>query len=88
MIYSADPMYADSMSNRKTNTIRRKFIESVYVTNKNAQLTISELIDKLETDMGLLFSINEIEPIIKDSECFTEILQRTAFVLLNRYSCS
>ena len=71
-------MYADSMSNRETNTIKRRFIESVYVTNENTELTVSELIDKMETDMGLLFSISEIEPIIKDPKYFTEKLQRTA----------
>ena len=71
-------MYADSMTNRETNTIKRRFVESVYVTNGNAELTVSELIDKMETDMRLSFSISEIEPIIKDPEYFTEKLQRTA----------
>ena len=49
-------IYADSMSNRTTNTIRRRFVESAFVNNNNHLLTISELANHIEDELGLLFS--------------------------------
>lgn len=72
-------MYADStMSNRTTNTIKRKFIESVYVNNGNSQLTLYELANRINEEMGLLFSEDEIKPIVKDSEFFVEVLSKSS----------
>ena len=42
---TATIIYADSMSNRTTNTIKKKFVESVYVNNGNTLLTLSELVN-------------------------------------------
>ena len=62
---TATVIYADSMSNRTTNTIKRKFVESVFVNNSNTHLTLSELVNAIEETMGLMFSENEIAPIVK-----------------------
>lgn len=72
-------MYADStMTNRTTNTIKRKFIESAYVNNNNAQMTLYELANRIHEEMGLLFSEDEIKPIVKDSEIFIEVLSKSS----------
>lgn len=72
-------MYADStMNNRTTNTIKRKFIESAYVNNNNAQMTLYELANRIHEEMGLLFSEDEIKPIVKDSEIFVEVLSKSS----------
>ena len=75
---TATVIYADSMSNRTTNTIKRKFVESVYVNNGNTLLTLSELVNIIEETMGLMFSEDEIEPIVKDENVFVEILNRSS----------
>ena len=72
-------MYADStMTNRTTNTIKRKFIESAYVNNNNAQMTLYELANRIQEEMGLLFSEDELKPIVKDSEIFVEVLSKSS----------
>ena len=69
-------VYADStMNNRTTNTIKRKFIESAYVNNNNAQMTLYELANRIHEEMGLLFSEDEIKPIVKDSEITNEQIE-------------
>ena len=75
---TAAVIYADNMSNRTTNTIKRRFVESVYVNNGNNLLTLSELINRIEEDMGLLFSEDEINPIVKDDSLFMEVLNRSS----------
>ena len=67
---SAAIVYADNMSNRTTNTIKRKFVESVYVNNGNVLLTLAELVNKVEEEMGLSFSEDELKPIVKDETIF------------------
>lgn len=71
-------MYADTMSNRTTNTIKRKFIESVYVNNSNIPLTLSVLANQINNEMGLLFSEEEIRPIVKDNDVFIEVLNKSS----------
>lgn len=71
-------IYADNMSNRTTNTIKKRFVESVFVNNGNALLTLSELVNKVEGEMGLMFSEDEIRPIVKDETIFMEVLSRSS----------
>ncbi len=71
-------LYADNMTNRTTNTIKRKFVESVFVNNDNALLTLAELINKVEEEMGLMFSEDEITPIVKDGKFFMEVLNKSS----------
>lgn len=71
-------IYADNLSNRTTDTIKRKFIESIFVNNGNAFLTLSELVNKVDEEMGLLFSEDEIKPIVKDEEIFVEFLSNSS----------
>lgn len=75
---TATIIYADSMSNRTTNTIKKKFVESVYVNNGNTLLTLSELVNIIEETMGLMFSEDEIKPIVKDESVFMEVLNRSS----------
>lgn len=75
---TATIIYADSMSNRTTNTIKKKFVESVYVNNGNTLLTLSELVNIIEETMGLMFSEDEIRPIVKDETVFMEVLNRSS----------
>ena len=75
---TATVIYADSMSNRTTNTIKRKFVESVFVNNNNTLLTLSELVNTIEETMGLMFSEDEISPIVKDENVFVEVLNRSS----------
>lgn len=75
---TATVIYADSMSNRTTNTIKRKFVESVFVNNGNTLLTLSEVINIIEETMGLIFSENEITPIVKDETIFVEVLNKSS----------
>lgn len=62
---TAAVIYADNMSSRTTNTIKRKFVESAYINNNNSLLTLAELINKIEEEMGLLFSEEEIKKKLK-----------------------
>ena len=75
---TATVIYADSMLNRTTNTIKRKFVESVFVNNNNTLLTLSELVNTIEETMGLMFSEDEISPIVKDENVFVEVLNRSS----------
>ena len=75
---TATVIYADSLSNRTTNTIKRKFVESVFVNNNNTLLTLSELVNTIEETMGLMFSEDEISPIVKDENVFVEVLNRSS----------
>ena len=75
---TATIIYADSMSNRTTNTIKKKFVESVFVNNGNTLLTLSELVNIIEETMGLMFSEDEIKPIVKDESIFMEVLNRSS----------
>lgn len=71
-------IYADGMSNRTTNTIKRKFVESAYINNGNSLLTLAELANQIEDEMGLLFSEEEIKQIVKDDNIFVEVLNKSS----------
>lgn len=61
-------MYADGMNQRKTNTIRRKFVEAALVQNGNTPLTIDEIANSLDENLGIEFSEADLrEVIIKDA---------------------
>lgn len=54
-------IYAEeSIGNRKTETIRRKFIESVFVLRDNACMSIMSIVDSLEEDLSITFSEQEV----------------------------
>lgn len=69
-------VYADGMAQRKTNTIRRKFIEAVLVQNGNTPLTIQEIGIALDDNLSLQFDDTDINDIIKDP-VFVEKKERT-----------
>lgn len=73
---TAAVIYADSMSNVTTKTIKRKFVESIFVNNNNALLTLAELSNRIEEEMGLMFAEDEIRPIVKDEDYFMEVMNR------------
>ena len=62
-IRTAAVIYADEPT-AKTVSIKRKFIESVFLTNENAELTIAELANKIYEILELLFSEEELDSII------------------------
>ena len=73
---TAAVIYADSLSNVTTKTIKRKFVESIFINNNNTLLTLAELSNRIEDEMGLMFSEDEIRPIIKDEDYFMEVMNR------------
>ena len=75
---TAAVIYADNMSNSTTNTIKRRFVESVFINNGNGLLTIAELVNLIEEQMGLSFSEEEIKPIVKDEKIFREVLNKSS----------
>lgn len=66
-------IYADGMSQRKTNTIRRKFVEAILVQKGNIPLTIHEIGISLEEDLGLQFEDNDLKDIILKDPVFVEM---------------
>lgn len=75
---TAAVIYADERLTRKTDTIKRRFVESVFINNGNALLTIAELVNHIEDNMGLLFSEDEIKRIVKNDEIFMEVLNKSS----------
>lgn len=65
-------VYADSMSQRKTNTIRRKFVEAIMVQNDNNPLTIQEMGIALNDNLGLQFEDNDLKEIVLKDSHFVE----------------
>lgn len=75
---TAAVIYADERLTRKTDTIKRRFVESVFINNGNALLTIAGLVNHIEDNMGLLFSEDEIKRIVKNDEIFMEVLNKSS----------
>lgn len=75
---TAAVIYADERMTRKTDTIKRRFVESVFINNGNTLLTVAELINHIEDKIGLLFSEDEIKKIVKDDEIFMELLNKSS----------
>ncbi len=65
-------VYADGLNQRKTDTIRRKFVEAILVQNGNTPLTIQEIGFALEKDLGLQFNDEDIKNIIVKDLVFVE----------------
>lgn len=63
-IRTAAVIYADE-PNAKTVSIKRKFIEAVFVTNENTELTLSELANKIYEIFDLSFTEEELNNIIR-----------------------
>lgn len=75
---TAAVIYADdSLGNRKTKTIRRKFIESVFVLRENKSMTISTIVDALEEELSITFSDEEILSLVDKHENFEYIAGKT-----------
>lgn len=67
-------IYADEMAQRTTDTIRRKFVEAIFVNNNNSLMSIAEIANAIEDELSLTFADEEIKHIVKDSEYFVEVL--------------
>ena len=63
-------IYADNVSNRKTETIKKKFVEAVFTTNENRPMSKDELGAYLLTEMELTFTDPELDGILSDQEIF------------------
>lgn len=68
-------IYADEMNQRTTETIRRKFVEAVFVSNNNALMSIVQIANAIEDILDLTFLEEEIRKIVGDNEYFIEILR-------------
>ncbi len=67
-------IYADEMAQRTTDTIRRKFVEAIFVNNNNSLMSVAEIANAIEDELSLTFTDEEIKHIVKDSEYFVEVL--------------
>jgi hypothetical protein len=70
LIRTSAIIYADEINTKTTNTIRRKFVESVFVFNDNKPLNTDALIYDIENKFKLTFSEKEIRGIVNDSDVF------------------
>jgi uncharacterized protein YpuA (DUF1002 family) len=70
LIRTSAIIYADEINSKTTNTIRRKFVESVFVFNDNKPLNIDSLINDIENNFKLTFSDREIQEIVNSSGVF------------------
>lgn len=70
---SASIVYANDNMNRKTDTIKRRFIEATFVLNGNKASTVQDIMDNLEDYLDIIFDENEIIDLIQDHEKFEYI---------------
>ena len=71
---TAAMIYAEeNLGNRKTDTIKRKFIESIFVIHENKCMTILTIVDALEEDLSITYSEHEVLSLIKEHESFEYI---------------
>ena len=71
---TAAMIYAEeNLGNRKTDTIKRKFIESIFVLHENKCMTILTIVDALEEDLSITYSEHEVLSLIKEHESFEYI---------------
>ena len=66
----AATIYADNVDIRKTDYIRRRFIEPLFVDDKNHSLTILDIIDKLESNLAITFESSMVLRIVSDQDFF------------------
>ena len=68
-------VYADdNLGNRKTETIRRKFVEAVFVEKENAKLTIQEIGVAVYDILDIYLTDDEVYSIVGDADIFVEEL--------------
>lgn len=73
-------IYAKEMSSKKTETIKRKFIESVFVSNENKPYSTAEIANAVEDILGLSFSEAEIENIVsRDVDIFVLVVDKEEY---------
>jgi hypothetical protein len=70
LIRTSAIIYADEINSKTTNTIRRKFVESILVFNDNKPLHLDALINEIESNFKLTFSEKEVEEIINNCDDF------------------
>jgi len=87
LIRSSAIIYADEFNQKTTITIRRKFVESVFMNNDNKPLNINSLVDEIENSFKLTFSEDEIREIVNKSDEIFEInnLNMTISLTQKRY---
>lgn len=73
LIRSASIVYANDNMNRKTDTIKARFIEATFVLNGNKASTVQDIMDNLEDNLNIIFGENEIIDIIQNYEKFEYI---------------
>ena len=75
---TAAMIYAEeNLGNRKTETIRRKFVESIFVLRENKSMTIMTIIDALEEELSITYSEQEVLTLIKENDSFEYIAGKT-----------
>ena len=78
-------VYAEgTMPSRKTETIRRKFVESVFVEMQNAKMTIQEIGVAVNEVLEILLTDDEIGSIVANIDYFVEEIGPTKFQ--NKYN--
>lgn len=71
LIRTAAIIYADSnLEARKAITIRRRFIEAIFVMRGNQPLSIQDIIDQLDDELKITFSEDEVREIVSDEQHF------------------
>ena len=83
LIRTSAIIYADEVNSKTTNTIKRKFVESIFVLNDNKPLSIDSLINDIENFFKLAFSDKEIQDIVNNEDIF-EFNQVKKEISLNR----
>ena len=71
-IRSSAVLYSDEIGIAKTTTIKRKYIESIFLLNNNKMLSIDELLQEIQNIFHLHFENEEIIKIVNYSKDFFE----------------
>ena len=78
-------IYAEgNLENRKTETIRRRFVEAVFVEKQNAKLTLAEIGAAVDEVLDISFTDKEVEGIVSDDTIF--VLERGSKKTDNKYN--
>lgn len=83
-IRSSAVLYSDEIGTVKTTTIKRKYIESIFLLNGNKILTIEELLQEIERNFLLHFETDEIIKIVNQSEDYFEYNEITTHLNLTQ----
>lgn len=88
-------LYSDEIGIVKTTTIKRKYIESIFLMNNNKMLSMDELLQEIYNTFFLHFEKNEVISIVNNSKDFFEyneisthlnLTQKRLFTLQNKDS--